>query len=69
MRFSQNDLHFSVEMVTDELPLYSLINLNFYNCFDPIITSIKVPHKTSQSTVLFLPLNWLAHCLAQTASL
>ena len=56
-------------MVTDELPPYSLINMNFYNCFDPIITSIKVPHKTSQSTVLFLPLNWLAHCLAQTASL
>lgn len=42
-----------IEMVTDELPPYSLINLNFYNCFDPIITSIKVPHKTSQLTVLF----------------
>ena len=69
MRFSQNDLHFSVEMVTDELPPYSLINLNFYNCFDPIITSIKVPHKTSQSTVLFLPLNWLIRHPAQRASL
>ena len=42
MRFSQNDLHFSVEMVADELPPYSLINLIFYNWFDPIITQIRI---------------------------
>ena len=69
MRFSQNDLHFSVEMVTDELPPYSLINLNFYNCFDPIITSIETPHKIAQSTVVFSRINWLIRHPAQRASL
>ena len=47
-----------MEMVTDELPPYSLINLIFYNWFDPIITQITTPHKTSQSTVVSSPTNW-----------
>ena len=37
-----------MEMVTDELPPYSLINFNFYHWFDPIITQITLQHKTSQ---------------------
>lgn len=58
-----------IEMVTDELQPYSLINLNFYNCFDPIITSIKTPHKTSQSTAVSSQAKCSKHYLAQTASL
>lgn len=28
-------------MVSDKLTPYSLININFYNCFDPIVTHIR----------------------------
>ena len=41
MRFSQNDLHFSVEMVADELPPYSLINLIFIIALTQLLPQLK----------------------------